>query len=188
MYSPLWKITHQKPLVLCTPPFERSPIKSHRFCVLPPLKNHPSKTVGFVYSPLWKITVFGGPLFRMGPYFGKYGVWSFLVEIFAVCFLSEFKLEIKTRIDEYFKLNVRHHRFQSFFSCEFQWARACWEVSLCTSICASCKRHPVGITLWLGIQCSGSLLLWLVKSSRTPPISPLTADYNGWKTAGAVLT
>ena len=40
MYSPLWKIIHQKPSVLCTPPFEKSPIKSHRFCVLPPLKNH----------------------------------------------------------------------------------------------------------------------------------------------------
>ena len=38
MYSPLWK----------------SPIKAHRFCVLPPLKNHPSKAIGFVYSPLWK--------------------------------------------------------------------------------------------------------------------------------------
>ena len=24
MYSPLWKITHQNPLVLCTPPFEKS--------------------------------------------------------------------------------------------------------------------------------------------------------------------
>ena len=37
------------------PPFEKSLIKSHRFCVLPPLKNHPSKAIGFVYSPLWKI-------------------------------------------------------------------------------------------------------------------------------------
>ena len=40
MYSPLWKITHQNPSVLCTPPFEKSPIKAHRFYVLPPLKNH----------------------------------------------------------------------------------------------------------------------------------------------------
>ena len=56
VYSPLWKITHQSPsvlctppfekspmqspLVLCTPPFEKSPIRTHRFCVLPPLKNH----------------------------------------------------------------------------------------------------------------------------------------------------
>ena len=24
MYSPLWKITHQSPSVLCTPPFEKS--------------------------------------------------------------------------------------------------------------------------------------------------------------------
>ena len=41
---------------LCTPPFEKSPITIHRFHVLPPLKNHPSKAIGFVYSPLWKIT------------------------------------------------------------------------------------------------------------------------------------
>ena len=40
MYSPLWKITHHTPSVLCTPPFEKPPIKAHRFCVLPPLKNH----------------------------------------------------------------------------------------------------------------------------------------------------
>ena len=32
-------ITHQKPSVLCTPPFEKPPIQGHRFCVLPPLKN-----------------------------------------------------------------------------------------------------------------------------------------------------
>ena len=32
------------------------PIKSHRFHVLPPLKNHPSKPIGFMSSPLWKIT------------------------------------------------------------------------------------------------------------------------------------
>ena len=48
--------THQKPSVLCTSPFEKSPIKAYRFCVLPPLKNHPSNPIGFVYSPLWKIT------------------------------------------------------------------------------------------------------------------------------------
>ena len=48
--------------------------KSHRFCVLPPLKNHPSTPIGFVYSPLWKITVFGGRLVRVGAYFGKYGL------------------------------------------------------------------------------------------------------------------
>ena len=56
--------THQKPSV----------------CVLPPLKYHPSKDIGFVYSPLWKITVFGGRLFRVSAYFevdvyfGKYGI------------------------------------------------------------------------------------------------------------------
>ena len=40
----------------CTPPFEKSPISTHRFCVLPPLKNDPTQPIGFVYSPLWKIT------------------------------------------------------------------------------------------------------------------------------------
>ena len=64
--------TRQKPSVLCTPPFEKSPIKSHRFCVLPPLKNHPSKAIGFVYSPLWKIphqspSVLCTPLFENHP-------------------------------------------------------------------------------------------------------------------------
>ena len=49
--------THQNPLVLCTPPFGKSSIKAHRFCVLPPLK----------------ITVFDGRLFRVAVYFGKYG-------------------------------------------------------------------------------------------------------------------
>ena len=100
VYSPLWKITHQKPSVLCTPPFEKSPIKAHWFCVLPPLKNHPSKPIGFMYSPLWKIThqspsvLYTPPfekspikahrfcvlppleksLFLVGVYFGKYGI------------------------------------------------------------------------------------------------------------------
>ena len=32
------------------------PIRTHRFCVLPPLRNHPSEPIGFVYSPLWEIT------------------------------------------------------------------------------------------------------------------------------------
>ena len=62
MYSPLWKITHEKPSVSCTPPFGKS--KSHQFCVLPPWKNHSWKAIGLMYSPLWKITVFGGRLFR----------------------------------------------------------------------------------------------------------------------------
>ena len=48
------------------PPFEKLSIKSHRFYVLPPLKNYPSKLIGFMYSPLWKITVFGGRLIRGG--------------------------------------------------------------------------------------------------------------------------
>ena len=73
VYSPLWKITHQSPSVLCTPPFEKSPITTHRFCVLPPLKNHPSNPIGFVYSPLWKSLFLVGAYFGVGVYFGKYG-------------------------------------------------------------------------------------------------------------------
>ena len=69
MCSPLWKITHQDPPVLCTPLSEKSPIKA----------------IGLVYSPLWKIThqkpwvlctplsekitVFDGRLFRGGRLF-----------------------------------------------------------------------------------------------------------------------
>ena len=33
------------------------------------MKNHPPKPIGFVYSPLWKIIVFGGRLFRGGRLF-----------------------------------------------------------------------------------------------------------------------
>ena len=74
VYSPLWKITHQSPSVLCTPPFE----------------NHPSKPIGFVYTPLWKITLQNpsvlctppcekslflvGDYYGLGVYFGKYGI------------------------------------------------------------------------------------------------------------------
>ena len=43
---------------------EKSPIKAHRFCVLPPLKNHPSKPIGFVYFPLW--WAFDGWFFKEG--------------------------------------------------------------------------------------------------------------------------
>ena len=75
--------THQNPIGFVYSPLWKSPIKSHRFCVLPPLKNHPPKPVGFVYSSLWKITVFGGRLSRVGAYFGvgvnfgKYGIKLF---------------------------------------------------------------------------------------------------------------
>ena len=63
--------THQNPSVLYTPRFEKLPIKAHRFCVLPPLKNHPSKAFGFVYSPhvknhcYWWTLISGGRLFRL---------------------------------------------------------------------------------------------------------------------------
>ena len=51
------------------PPLKTSPINTHRFYVLPPMKNHPSIPIGFMYSPLWKITVFSGRLFRGGRLF-----------------------------------------------------------------------------------------------------------------------
>ena len=61
MYSPLWKITHQSPSVLCTPPFGKSSIKSRWFCVLPPLKNH----------TFWWALISGGDLCRsVVPFFG----------------------------------------------------------------------------------------------------------------------
>ena len=68
--------THQTPSVLCTPP--------------PPLKNH-STPIGFMYSPLWKITHHNlsvlctppfekslflvGAYFGVGVYLGKYGTY-----------------------------------------------------------------------------------------------------------------
>ena len=49
--------THQKVHRFCVlPPLKNHPSKAHRFCVLPPLKNHPSKPIGSMYSPLWKVT------------------------------------------------------------------------------------------------------------------------------------
>ena len=38
-------------------------------------QNRP-KAIGFVYSPLWKITVFDGRLFRVGICFGKHGTFT----------------------------------------------------------------------------------------------------------------
>ena len=69
VYSPLWKITHQKPSVLCTPPFEKSPIKSHRFCVLPPLKIH----------CFWWALILGGRLFRQIRYFMSNNIFMWIV-------------------------------------------------------------------------------------------------------------
>ena len=79
--------------------------KLHRFHVLPPLKNHPSKPIGFMYSPLWKMThqsplvsctppfeksLFGGRLFQVGASFRKYGLlfmpifrlWCNIIRVF----------------------------------------------------------------------------------------------------------
>ena len=61
------------------------PTKTHRFYVLPSLKNDPSKLIGFMYSPLWKIThqkssvlctpPFEKSLFLVSVYLGKYGTF-----------------------------------------------------------------------------------------------------------------
>ena len=88
--------THQKPSVLCTPPpFEKSPIKTHRFCVLPPLKNHPSKPIGFVYSPLGKITHQGPSVLSTPPplekslfLVGTYCMWAFISAKTVLCCLN----------------------------------------------------------------------------------------------------
>ena len=93
VYSPLWKITHQNPLVLCTPPFENSPIKARWFCVLPPLKNHPSEPIGFMYSPLWKIThqkpsvLCTPPLKNHSFWWALISGWAFILAN-TICFLS----------------------------------------------------------------------------------------------------
>ena len=62
------------------PPVKNHPSKPLRFCVLPAVKNHPSKAIGLVYFPLWKIThqrpsvlctpPFEKSLFLVGAYFG----------------------------------------------------------------------------------------------------------------------
>ena len=70
--------------------FQKS-TKAHRFCVLPPLKNHPSKLIGFVYSPLWKIThqspsVLCTPLFEKSPIkILGHGHWIFRPLSFPTC-------------------------------------------------------------------------------------------------------
>ena len=121
VYSPLWKLAHQNPSVLCTPPFENSPTKTHRFCVLSPMKNHPPKVIGFMYSPLWKLahqsplvsctrvslwklTVFGRRVFGVGVYFGKYGMFSkvktydsnrvFVLFLCTVCLFEPWLVEL----------------------------------------------------------------------------------------------
>ena len=85
--------THQNPSVLCTPPFEnhspkpvgfvyspfeKSPIKTHRFCVLPPLKNHLSKAIDFVYSPLWKSLTKTRRFCVLPPLKNHYFWWTFI--------------------------------------------------------------------------------------------------------------
>ena len=55
-------------------PFEKSPIKAHWFCVLPPpFEKSTIKTIGFAYSPFEKSLFLVGAYFGVGVYFGKYG-------------------------------------------------------------------------------------------------------------------
>ena len=71
------------------------PPKIHRFYVLPPLKNHPSKPIGFVYSPLWKITVFAGRLFRQKWYFLlPSSVWSAVWPARVIADGSVYRLQV----------------------------------------------------------------------------------------------
>ena len=44
--------------VLCTPPFEKSPIKSHWFCVLPPLEIKIKKSIPRLFAKIMKTLVF----------------------------------------------------------------------------------------------------------------------------------
>ena len=78
IFKTLWRITHQNPSVSCTPPFEESPIKPHRFCVLPPLKNHPSKLIGFVHSPLWKIIHQNSSVLCTPPFENQFFWWALI--------------------------------------------------------------------------------------------------------------
>ena len=83
---------------MCTPPFEKSAIKPHRFYVLPPFEKSPSKSPLVLCSPpLWKSLFFVGAYFGVGVYFGKYG-WSkkFVNEIDCV------KLRQPSRIENRF--------------------------------------------------------------------------------------
>ena len=81
--------TNQSPSVSCTPPFEKSPTKTHRFYVLPPLKITDQKpsvlcTPPFEKSPIKSPSVLCTPpfeksLFLVGAYFG----WVFILGVGA---------------------------------------------------------------------------------------------------------
>ena len=55
--KPWWLIHVHKPSVLCTPPFEKSLIRTHRFCVLPPLKTSLIRTHRFCVLPPLKTSL-----------------------------------------------------------------------------------------------------------------------------------
>ena len=63
-----------RPISLCTPPFEKSPIKSHRFCVLPPLKITHQSPLVLCTPPFEKARFLVGACFGVGVYCGKYGI------------------------------------------------------------------------------------------------------------------
>ena len=83
MYSPLWKITHQKPSVLCTPPFEK-----------------------------WLFLV--GVYFGVGVHFGKYGrtLWTHMgklwllilftvLTLFCVSFYSDLEQKVAEKTQQF---------------------------------------------------------------------------------------
>ena len=71
-FHPIFIRPHQnppEPIGFVYSPLEISPIKAHWFCVLPPLKNHPSKPfVLCTWKILWKNHC--KSLFLVGAYFG----------------------------------------------------------------------------------------------------------------------
>ena len=52
--------------------------KTHRFCVLPPLKNHPSQPIGFMYSPLWKSPIKPHRFYVLPPLKNHYLWWALI--------------------------------------------------------------------------------------------------------------
>ena len=115
--------------------------QSHRFCVLPPLKNHSSKIIGFVYSPLWKIThqspsvlstpplekithqnssvlctpPFEKSLSLVGVYFGKDGLSEIYVTANVFVFVFGCQTIAESYDDKFFRSKVFHSDFIIFW-------------------------------------------------------------------------
>ena len=96
------------PSVLCTPPFEKSSIQSHRFCVLPPLEKSPTRTPSVLCTPPFeksptrtpsvlctppfeKSLFLVGAYFGEGVYFGKYGTSKVSIFLSAIMLFFTWK-------------------------------------------------------------------------------------------------